>query len=61
MTGWQKAGNLSAELRRRGLTISLSDLIVAATALGAGAEVFTRDPHFEKVPELKLYTFSEPE
>jgi predicted nucleic acid-binding protein len=58
-TVWQRAGDLSAGLRRQGLTIPLSDLVIAATAIGEEAEVFTRDPHFEKVPGIKLYTFPE--
>lgn len=52
---WQKAGELSAALRRKGSTIPLSDLIIAAIALGGGYEIFSVDPHFEKVPSLKLH------
>lgn len=52
---WTKAGSLSAELRRKGLTIPLTDLIIAALAMEHDAEVFTTDPHFEKIPGLKLY------
>jgi predicted nucleic acid-binding protein len=52
---WQKAGELSAQLRRKGLTLPLSDLIIAATALHEEVAVFTLDPHFKKVPNLKLH------
>ena len=52
---WQKAGELSAQLRRKGLTLPLSDLIIAATALQEKVAVFALDPHFKKVPLLKLY------
>jgi predicted nucleic acid-binding protein len=52
---WTEAGSLSAELRRKGLTIPLTDLIIAALAMEHDAEVFTTDPHFEKIPGLKLY------
>ena len=52
---WQKAGELSAQLRRKGLTLPLSDLIIAATALQEEVAVFTLDPHFKKVPTLKLH------
>ena len=52
---WTEAGSLSAELRRKGLTIPLTDLIIAALAMEHDAEVFTTDPHFAKVPGLKLY------
>ncbi len=53
---WAKAGSISADLRRKGVTIPLSDLIIASLALSGGLEVYTIDPHFEHVPGLKLYT-----
>ena len=55
---WKKAGEISASLRRKGLTIPLSDLIVASLAISEGCEVFTVDSHFEQVKGLKLYSFS---
>ena len=55
---WKKAGEISASLRRKGITIPLSDLIVASLAISEGCEVFTVDSHFEQVKGLKLYSFS---
>jgi len=52
---WSRAGSLSGELRRKGLTIPLTDLIISVLAMEHDAEVFTTDPHFEKIPGLKLY------
>jgi len=52
---WENAGDISASLRRRGITIPLSDLIIAAIALAHGCEVFTVDPHFDQVKELKRH------
>ncbi len=52
---WQRAGEISSSLRRKGTTIPLMDLIIAALAMEHAAEVFTTDPHFEKIPSLKLY------
>lgn len=52
---WQRAGQLSASLRRNGITIPLTDLTIAALALEHRCQVFTLDPHFEKVPGLSLY------
>ncbi len=51
---WEKAGELSSDLRRRGITIPLSDMIVASLAIAEGCEVLTVDPHFQHVPGLKL-------
>jgi predicted nucleic acid-binding protein len=52
---WQKAGEISVSLRKKGISIPLSDLIVASCALSESYSVFTIDPHFDKVPGLKRY------
>ena len=52
---WRQAGEISSALRRKGLTIPLSDIIIASVAITADHEVFTTDPHFEKIPGLKRY------
>ena len=50
---WEKAGELSRDLRRRGITIPLSDMIIASLAMVEDYEVLTVDPHFQHVPGLK--------
>lgn len=52
---WRRTGELSFALRRRGLTLPLSDLIVAALALEHGCSVFTLDPHFRQILGVKLH------
>lgn len=52
---WRRTGELSSSLRRRGTTVPLMDIVIAALAMEHDAEVFTTDPHFEKIPGLKLY------
>lgn len=52
---WRRSGELSSSLRRKGTTLPLMDVIIAALALEHDAEVFTTDPHFQKIPGLKLY------
>jgi len=52
---WETAGEISASLRGAGITIPLSDLIIAAVALSGGHEIFTIDPHFYKVDGLRIY------
>ena len=54
-SAWRRAGELSSGLRRKGTTIPLTDLIIATLAMEEDAEVFTTDPHFQKIPGLKLY------
>jgi predicted nucleic acid-binding protein len=52
---WRLAAAWSYDLRRKGMTTPLSDLIIAATALSAGHSVFATDPHFQRVPGLELH------
>jgi hypothetical protein len=50
---WQQAGEISASLRKKGTTLPLSDLIIAACALDEDCEVYALDPHFKKIPGVK--------
>ena len=52
---WRRSGDLSFALRRRGMTLPLSDLVIAALALEHRHSVYTLDPHFEHVPGLALH------
>lgn len=52
---WRRAGRLGRDLRRRGRTVPLSDLVVAATALDHGAAVFSTDEHFDWIPGLRRH------
>jgi predicted nucleic acid-binding protein len=51
---WVKAGNISAGLRSKGMTLPMSDLLIGAIALEHGLEVLTLDDHFTSIPGLKL-------
>ena len=55
---WVTAGEISASLRSAGITIPLSDLIIAAIALSGDHEIFTIDPHFNKVDGLRLHNIT---
>jgi hypothetical protein len=52
---WKRAGELSFSLRRKGVTLPLSDLVIAAVALEHRCGVYALDPHFEQVPGLTLH------
>lgn len=52
---WMKAGNMSAALRAKGLTLPMSDLLIGAIALELSLEVLTLDAHFTSIPGIKLY------
>ena len=52
---WIRAGNISSGLRRKGITLPMSDLLIGAIALEHGLEVLTTDEHFASIPGLKQY------
>ncbi len=52
---WTKAGNLAAGLRVRGLTLPLSDLVLAAIAVENGFLILSADRHFTRIPGVNLY------
>lgn len=51
---WAKAGDISRELRGRGVSIPFSDIIIAALALEHDATVMTRDRHFLEIKGLTV-------
>ena len=52
---WQKASEISASLRKKGLNLPLSDALIAAVAIKGNLSVFTLDQHFEQIPGVKIY------
>lgn len=56
---WADAGRLSFQLRRKGLTIGLSDCFIAVSAASVRAPVATLDSHFEALCKpAKITLFS---
>lgn len=57
--GWRRAGEVGHGLRRQGVTIPLTDVLIAVAALEVGAAVWSLDRDFERIrrvlPELTLY------
>jgi hypothetical protein len=52
---WQKAADLSIKLKKKGLTLPLSDIFISTLAIEHNLSIFTLDEHFEKIPGIKLY------
>ena len=48
---WFRCGDLRAELRERGVQVSLPDVLIAAAAVGR-ATLWTRDREFERIAEI---------
>lgn len=53
---WTKLGAMSANLMKKGLTIPITDLFIAVSAIINNCQVYTLDRHFKKIPGLSLYT-----
>ena len=54
-SSWTQAGRVSSQLRRQGITVPLSDLVIGMVAIEHGCQVYTLDEHFERIPGLKLH------
>jgi len=52
---WMEVGRTSFQLRKQGITVPLTDILIAIVARENGCEIYTLDPHFKKIPDVKLY------
>ena len=52
---WQMASEISVSIRKKGLNLPLSDILIAAVAIRNNFSVFTLDKHFEQIPRVKIY------
>ncbi len=46
---WREVGAVAARLRRAGRTLPLTDLMIAAAAVGGGHSLWTYDADFERI------------
>ena len=51
-SGWRKVGELAALLREGGEKLPLTDLVIAVTAQRAGAQLWSFDSDFKRIPKL---------
>lgn len=52
---WRSAARLGRELAAKGHVLPLSDLVIAAVALARDQALFSTDPHFDLIPNLRRY------
>lgn len=52
---WTEAARIGRRLAAGGHQLPLSDLALAAVSLRIDAEVYTIDPHFDLLPEVKRF------
>lgn len=55
-----RAGRLGFELRRRGVTVPITDCIIAAGAESVGSHIFTLDGHFKDLAEVSSFELMDP-
>ncbi len=51
---WQLAGQLSYRLCRKGVTLPITDCLIAAISINKEAHIYTLDQHFKQIPKVKL-------
>lgn len=52
---WVSAAKQSSKLRKKGITLPMSDIIIAAVAIEHNVTIMTVDQHFQHVPSLLLF------
>lgn len=53
---YDRAGGLGFELRRRGITVPVTDCIIAAASETVGGRILTSDRHFESLADVATLT-----
>ena len=56
---WISTGLMLSNLKSRGITIPLTDAIIAQLCLRHGLLIFTNDKHFNNIPDLRKYSLKE--
>lgn len=55
LSTWIEAGRLSYSLRKKGVTIPTTDVVLASLAKENQCLLFSLDSHFDRIPGLKRY------
>lgn len=55
LSDWIKCGIIGNQLRSKGITIPLTDILLAAIAMENNFEIYTSDKHFRQIDGLMLY------
>jgi predicted nucleic acid-binding protein len=53
---WLLAGDLFFDLRRKGVTLPPSDVLLSAVAIENNCSLFTVDHHFNHIPKVRRYS-----
>lgn len=53
---YERAGEIGFRLRRRGVTVPVTDCVIATAAESIGGRILTLDSHFEDIAEVAALT-----
>ena len=59
-TTWVSAAGMAAGLLRRGVTLPMTDVLLATLARENGCQVWSADAHFQQIPGARLYRPPDP-
>ena len=51
---WDRTTEVAWSLDRRGVVLPVTDLVIAACAMRAGATIVSTDSHFRSIPDLRV-------
>jgi len=57
LSTWIQSGRISFELRKKGITIPITDLVIASLSLENNCKIFTLDLHFNKIPNISIFSY----
>jgi len=55
LNSWIEAGRLSYSLRKKGITVPTTDVVLANLAIENQYLLFSLDSHFDRIPGIKRY------
>jgi predicted nucleic acid-binding protein len=55
LSTWIQSGRIAFALRKKGITIPITDLVIASLSLENNCKIFTLDLHFNKIPNINIF------
>ena len=54
---WIQSGRISFALRKKGIATPITDLVIASLSLENNCKIFTLDLHFNKIPNINIFSY----
>jgi len=52
LNDWEGAASLASSLRAKGITLPMTDILIAHLGKTRNLEILSLDPHFDQIPEI---------